>query len=256
MSVGATAVEDAGRARSHEQAIEDTIAAFRAAPDAAVPFYPEWRVRDLIVHVVETHTRGCLVLEHGGTERPTFDVDLSPDAPVDELADALRRTGARLRMAVEACPHPQVWTYGTDRTPRFWLRRMLMEATLHRWDAQSAVTEPRPPDRPVALDGVPEFLDFAVVRKLRETDSPLQGRVALEVDGRRWTLDMGARLVYEGADEDDRAASVAGTPEDTWLWLNRRVPIASAVHVDDPWGVVADFEEFIGRLGRPTAPRN
>lgn len=255
MTDGHHALDDAARAALHEAAIGDTVRVLREAPDAVVPFYPEWRVRDLVVHIVESHMRGCLVLEAGASERPTFTVDIVADAPLDVLAEALERVGARLREDAVTCEHREVWTLGSDRSPRFWLRRMLMEATLHRWDAESAVGESRPPEPIVAVDGVGEFLDVAVLRKLRTLDAPSGGRVLFRTADRTWLLDMAEPSLRQHTTDTADVSTVAGSPGDMWLWLNRRTPIEAAVAVEDASGAVARFEALISRFGRPAEPR-
>lgn len=84
-------------------------------------------------------------------------------APAEEVAsDPLgwhRRWGAELVSSLAAGdPSERIVTWAGHRTRYFWFRRAAQELTVHRWDAEHAVTATRPIDTAVALDGIDEFL--------------------------------------------------------------------------------------------------
>lgn len=45
-------MDDETREHCHADAIAALSVALRRAPDAAVGYYPEWTLRDLVVHVI------------------------------------------------------------------------------------------------------------------------------------------------------------------------------------------------------------
>jgi uncharacterized protein (TIGR03083 family) len=129
-----------------------------------------------------------------------------------------------------AAPQQTVWTFSSlgDRRVSWWRRRLAVETSIHRWDAQHAVAvEGGPPATPldadVAAAGIEEFVtEFLPGLLDSRTDSP-SGKVHLlltDAAPKRW-LD----LDQLGSDEpvDAQAdATVSGTASDVLLWLTNR----------------------------------
>jgi uncharacterized protein (TIGR03083 family) len=201
-------------------------------PSAAVPTCPGWTVRDLVTHVGGGHRWATtLVAERLASPQPRG-TDEAPEDPAEwtewltsgagALADAVREVGAD-------CP---VWTWQRDRTAGFWLRRMLHDELVHRFDAdlvagglgdvaadlaadgvsdmlETAATLSRLADRPTdftALAGAGETLRFAA------TDCPAAWIAERATDGVTWHEADGAAGV-----------SVSAPVRELLLLLNRRI---------------------------------
>ena len=111
----------------------------RQTPERVVPQYPTWTMRDLVVHTAEVHGRTAAVCESLPAER-IAGAELPQEAdPFEWAAEQLARMLEGLAMAD---PDAHVWTFVDDPALRFWIRRMVVETGVHRWDAHSAVGEP------------------------------------------------------------------------------------------------------------------
>ena len=59
-------------------------------------------------------------------------------------------------------PDTPVWNWSPRPDAGFYFRRMLHETSVHRWDAENAVSDTRPVDGEQGRDGVDEFFDFVL----------------------------------------------------------------------------------------------
>lgn len=234
-------------------AVDDLTAALEAAPDAAVPAYPSWTVRDLAVHVVRICTIAAAALRSGVIARPEVDLPVTRDSSPDVLGATLRDALQQAFDALDDCPQDRVWGAGSARHPSFWGRRLLREAVLHRWDAQQAATGAHPPERAVALELIDEFLATDVTRALAAPDHGRCGELTIRAGERRWTVDLADGTVHTGRHDSPgrTGATIHGDPASVWLWLVRRRPLPAAVEFDDVDGVVASFTELVDGFGRP-----
>ncbi len=176
----------------------------RSAPETVVPQYPSWTLRDLALHVATVHGRTagiCRTLAQEGIDTPELPSGMDP---VDWAQLALKDLVQTLS---EADPDALVWTFGTDKRLRFWVRRMVIETGVHRWDAEAAVERPRPLLELVAADGLDEFTDFYLGRL---GDVPTIELLATDLD-RSWRYGPG-----------DPTALVRGTASDLFLRLMSR----------------------------------
>lgn len=139
--------------------------ASRIMKESARPvwLYPSWIIRDLAIHLGTVHRRASHVLANESQHRPSSKCLSAPSAP-SELAEWLKRGAASLLDRFNECTATRVWTFGTDTSPRFWLRRMATETTLHRWDADHAAGDPSSPSPELAIDAIDEFLDVYLRR--------------------------------------------------------------------------------------------
>lgn len=224
----------------------------QSAPDARVPAYPEWDLRDLAVHVVRVYRMGIGALTNDTLERPPPDLPISPDDDLATIVDGVRQALDAAEAALDGCPHPRVWTPAGPREPHFWQRRFLREAVLHRWDAEQAVGAPTVPADEPALELVDEFLDSDIVRAFADDDSTLSGAVTIRSGDGRWTVDMEHRTVTRDA---RAAATISGAPPAVWLWLMGRDELPGTVSVDGDDGSIGVFTGLVGDLKRPS-PRH
>ncbi|MFV2063994.1 MAG: maleylpyruvate isomerase family mycothiol-dependent enzyme [Chloroflexota bacterium] len=127
------------------------------APDRVVPHYPTWTLRDLVSHVASVHARTTIIC----TTLPQTNVSAvrSPKGrdPFDWYAETLPEMIGALRVADADA---DVWTLFEDRSLATWQRRMLIETSVHRWDAQQAIEEPQPLPSIVSGSGLDEFSDL------------------------------------------------------------------------------------------------
>lgn len=196
--------------------------------DAPVPACPGWTARDLLEHV-------GLVFRHkvesirSASEPPwplsgmdTSDVRrLVTEETATLLAELQQRGPREIR---------HTW-FPDDRSNGFWFRRMALEATVHRVDAEQAAggSVTRIEDE-VALDGIDEFLTVFVGGPWWDDDEELSGfpvdaRVRITADGRSWTVALSEREVLV-TPEDDAPVDLAveGSPHEVYLWMWGRAP--------------------------------
>ena len=57
-----------------------------------------------------------------------------------------------------------MWTWSHRQEAGFFIRRMVHETAVHRWDAEGAAGTTSPIDPPLASDGIDEYFELAVPR--------------------------------------------------------------------------------------------
>lgn len=190
----------------------------RQTPERVVPQYPTWTMRDLAVHVAEVHGRTGAICETLATERISGPVLPSDEDPFDWAAEQLARMLEGLAMAD---PEAHVWTFVDDPSIGFWIRRMLVETGVHRWDAHSAVGEPVELLTRVSAHGLDEFSELYLPR--------LGDVQTIELTA----TDLGRSWRYG---EGEPAARIEGEASDLFLRLMSRpgvqLPAAWANAVD------------------------
>jgi uncharacterized protein (TIGR03083 family) len=130
-------------------------------PDIPVPTCPGWTIASLIKHAGGVHRWAAAMVRVGATARldpRTLDLGLPPAAT--EYPDWLAAGAGPLVTALrEAEPDRPMWAWGADQHARFWSRRMLLETTVHRADAELALGRSPEIDAAVAIDGLDELLE-------------------------------------------------------------------------------------------------
>lgn len=124
-----------------------------------VPSCPDWDAADLAWHLAEVHDFWTWII----TNRPAGPDDYrEPQRPAsyDEVLAALDQRTAGLVAALEtADPKETAWTWSTEQSVGFTLRRQAHEALIHRLDAELTAGEVTELDARLAADGVQEALD-------------------------------------------------------------------------------------------------
>ncbi|MEU9292505.1 maleylpyruvate isomerase family mycothiol-dependent enzyme [Streptomyces sp. NPDC048266] len=188
-------------------------AAEAAGPDAEVPTCPGWRVRDLLRHTTMVHRWATTHVAEGHTTYQPGDGEPALDG--GELLAHYREGHAGLVAALRAAPETlECWTFLPAPSPlAFWARRQTHETTVHRADAESALTAgPGPVDPRVAADGIDELLrgfhgrDRSRVR----TPEPRTLRVRATDTGDVWTVRLSATEPPRTEREARPAGGVAG----------------------------------------------
>ncbi|MCX4986694.1 maleylpyruvate isomerase family mycothiol-dependent enzyme [Streptomyces sp. NBC_00572] len=236
-------LETAGRALA--------VAAAEAGPDAEVPTCPGWRVRDLLRHTSMVHRWATdLVVEAHTTYRPDGG-ETTLDG--DELLAFFREGHAALVAALRAAPESlECWTFLPAPSPlTFWARRQAHETTVHRADAESALTAgPGPVESSVAVDGIDELLlhfhgrDRSRVR----TAGPRTLRVRATDTGEVWTVRLSATEPPRTERGDGATGAVdaelVGAADRLYLALWNRLPFDAMTFTGD---------EEIARVWRETS---
>lgn len=208
------------------------VAATEAAgPGAPVPTCPGWTVADLTWHLAEVlHFWAGIV----GEQRDTWEGYVEPERPAADGAltafyrDRLEHTLTVLAAADPAQPN---WTWASDHTAGFVIRRMAQETAVHLADAQLAAGQPAAIDAALASDGIDEFLEHF----LNATNGAVGGSVHLhctDVAG-EWTVreeEGGFAVTREHAKGD---CALRGAASDILLALWRRAPLSACDVVGD-----------------------
>ncbi|MFE7275136.1 maleylpyruvate isomerase family mycothiol-dependent enzyme [Streptomyces sp. NPDC057623] len=149
----------------HRTAVAAETARFVAAvKDAdlatAVPGCPGWNLADLVKHTGSVQRWFSTLLLARIQEPPRKrEVDLRLPERADGYADWLAESATVAADAFAATdPDLPMWAWGGDQHARFWARRMLFETLVHRADAELALGLRPAVDRPLAVDGIDEFL--------------------------------------------------------------------------------------------------
>lgn len=172
------------------------------ALDAPVAACPGWTVERLIRHIGRIHVWAASFLALGpdGGEPDAGPVPPEGPAILPWYREALDGLLAELD---RHDPSEPVGSFAGPTDVAFWLRRQAHEASVHRWDAEDAVTpggaSPVPTD--VAVDGIDEWLSLFVPRFL-----------TVKGDGVPTDL-VGATLHIHCTDD--------GLPDGTGEWLLR-----------------------------------
>lgn len=181
-----------------DRAVDEFVDVVESAEDLAVPVpgCPDWALAGLVDHVRFVHWWAAHAITEGDPRGVAPDVGRDKDALVagyvaaaEHLLDVLRASD----------PQAPAWTFGTDATVQFWLRRQVHEVTLHLRDALGAVGrgEEWSVDPALAWDGVDEVATMFYPRQVRlERTAPLAGTLRLEATDVDESLDLGQGEPY------------------------------------------------------------
>lgn len=148
------------------------VAARSAGLDAPIEHCPGWTMQRLVSHTAKVFQRTAVVVAEGLMAPPSNDrfTQFSRDEVVfDQFAEVLDDLVDTLRTAV---PNAPSWNFtGEDLTNAFWVRRMLNEAAVHRWDAQHAAGPAEGFAPELAVDIIDELL-FVLMPVLSSSKNP------------------------------------------------------------------------------------
>ncbi|MEP7113040.1 MAG: maleylpyruvate isomerase family mycothiol-dependent enzyme [Ilumatobacteraceae bacterium] len=207
-------------------------AAEEAGLDAPVPTCPGWTVNDLVLHVGEVHRWATAAVANKATKLG----DVPPDSrgPLPGPADTVDwfcQGAVTLRdTLVAADPCVEYAAFLTDPVQPsllFWARRQTFETTVHRVDAESAVSRCAALAPDVAIDGIDEFLTGFLPRSRTplRADAPHCLQIAPDYSDQRWTVSISGEMpetVRRAADAD---CTVSGPASDIYLALWNRAPL-------------------------------
>ncbi|QZY30560.1 maleylpyruvate isomerase family mycothiol-dependent enzyme [Nocardioides coralli] len=128
-------------------------------PSARVPGCPDWNAADLLWHLTEVQDFWAHVVTHRPKAPDDYPDPKRPSGHTEMLAVFDERSRA-LQDALAAAEAPdEAWTWSTEQTVGFIMRRQALEALVHRVDAEQAAGAESPLDAALAADGVDEVLD-------------------------------------------------------------------------------------------------
>jgi uncharacterized protein (TIGR03083 family) len=139
-------------------------------PEMPLPTCPQWTVRDLVTHVGTGHRWATAIVQDHGSTPPPYVIVNAPHGS-GRWAQWLTGGARRLAEAVRASgPDRPVWTWRTETTAEFWLRKMLHDEIVHRFDVELAANRLGDVSADLAADGVSDLL--ASIAMLSPPDSP------------------------------------------------------------------------------------
>jgi uncharacterized protein (TIGR03083 family) len=143
------------------------------------------------------------------------------------LVDWFQAGAAQLAELFRATdPGERVWTWSADQSVGFWQRMQAIEAAVHRWDAQNAVSAAQPIDADLAADAVAQTFEvMAPARRAVAKAPPGQGErfVFRCTDGPdAWAVRFDGDAVLLGAPQGSYDIQISGTASDLALFLWQR----------------------------------
>lgn len=201
---------------------------------ASVASCPGWSVADLVWHLTEVHHFWRTIV---GEQRTTWEGYQQPPRPNDDDVLSEYRDGFDATFSVLCAADPQQsnWTWSSDHSAGFVIRRMAQETGVHRWDAEAAAGRDTPIDATLASDGVDEFLAH-MLGDVAADALAVGGSVHLhctDVPGEwmiRPTEAGGLNVIREHAKGD---AAMRATASDLLLVLWRRLSVAQVEVIGD-----------------------
>ncbi len=239
-----------------------------ADPGGPVPTCPEWRVGDLVHHLVCVQSFWAAVVRGAVVEDADAERIREPERASDLASQLgqLRAASLRLEKALEQTPPTAAaWTWSSDRTVGFIYRRQALEALVHRLDAEIAVGARTPCDAALAADGVDEGLRIMIGGCPpwgTITADPTRGVLVETTDtAQRWLvrparftgtdpdgqLHDEADIAIDDSGQAEPDARIAGTAEDLLCWIWGRPTTGEIARSGDE----AALEAVTTLVGRP-----
>ncbi len=182
-------------------------------------------------------------------EKAGFPCDSRPE----DIIPFARQSGEDLDAAlVDLKPEETVWTFVPSRqTGAFVFRRLAMETSIHRWDAEEALGIERPFDDDLARDGIDEMLMmFRDDPGYEEAKERRHGqRILLREDPGpgRWLVTFENSGVSVAEEEGDANTSVSGSASDLWLFIMGR-RAAEEMRIEGDKDLAASWGDLAGRF--------
>jgi len=207
-----------------------------------IPTCPGWTLEQLVGHVGRGHRWAAEIIRRRLLE-PIPMKELVPPAHPDERREWLTTGAGLLADAVRAAgPQQPVWTWQKDQSAGFWLRRLLHDEVVHRFDAELAVGIEGDLAADLAADGVSDVLNTASTLSRPDLGiaPPFAGLVgageslqfiATDADlgsSGEWSITRGPAGVTWRRGSDRAQVTVRGPALQLLLLLNRRLSVAAA----------------------------
>jgi|TARA_B110000438_G_scaffold133857_1_gene129596 uncharacterized protein (TIGR03083 family) len=141
--------------------------------DASVPAVAGWTLRELTIHIGGVWAFVSRSVAQGRSIDPEHGVATwgmaQANRPTTENLAAWHSLQAQnlQKVIYSLKPEQNVWSSNLmDPTASYWMRRMCVEAAIHRWDAQSVTSTGSEIDVELAIEGIDEFLDFFIPQRI------------------------------------------------------------------------------------------
>ena len=184
---------------------------------------PGWDLEALLVHCAKVWTFvGGSVSARAPIDRASI---TRPDEPLSHwLANAFDGLTEALRART---PAEAVWTFDPRNSSiRFWWRRMAHEATMHRWDAETALgIEPAATEPELAVDAIDELFEFFIPVRQPSVYAGNGQTVhlhATDADG-EWIITRGANGIDVRHAHEKSDVAARGSAQDLMLFVWGRI---------------------------------
>jgi uncharacterized protein (TIGR03083 family) len=211
-----------------------------------VPTCPDWTLEQLVGHVGRGHRWSADIVRRRLLEPIPLQEVVVP-AGADGRSEWLVEGARMLADAVRAAgPEQPVWTWTADRSAGFWLRRMLHDEIVHRFDVEMALGIEGDLAADLAADGVSDILttiatlsspglgygNFAGVLGVGESLQLFATDPGLGTNG-EWSVTCGpAGVSWQHGRDQTADVTVRGASLQLLLLLNRRLSTdAAAVEI-------------------------
>ena len=134
-----------------EQAGRSLIASAEKDLDAIVPTCPEWNNLELLNHMKMVWWFGASQINAGNENERAVPSDEMKNSPLEQLENLLNEF--QDNDFSSPC-----WSWTTNKTVGFWVRRMAHENTVHNWDTEGTLDTRSSISTLLALDGIEEKL--------------------------------------------------------------------------------------------------
>jgi uncharacterized protein (TIGR03083 family) len=204
---------------------------------APVPTCPGWDLGRLVGHLGRVHRMALAVLTTGAMKPAPPDQLEAPPADHDQLRAYFSTSSRELVSTLRSIdPEFPCWTFLSEpHNAAFWIRRQSQEHAVHRFDAESAVSDASPIPADIAIDGIDEYFIIQNLRALpNKPEFALGGSVHLHAidDGLDGTL--GEWMIFHQAgqlvitnEHGKGDAAIRGTASDLLLGLWGRRDLAN-----------------------------
>lgn len=216
--------------------------------DASIGATDDWKLGDLARHIGDVQRWATYVIEHGGPGEPAEDT-----RTVDEAVAAFPTYTAGLLKALDGLdPEAELWNFTSGpQVGAFWLRRQALEVAVHRWDAESAVSDaPTPIPAKVAADVIDEFVHVMMPRVIDRENidvASLPGDVHLHCTDTKgeWTFEIIDGALVATDEHRKSAVAVRGGASDLALFVYGRLG-SEAVEVFGDTDALAAWQQAFG----------
>ncbi|MBW6433470.1 maleylpyruvate isomerase family mycothiol-dependent enzyme [Actinoplanes hulinensis] len=207
-----------------------------------IPTCPDWTLEQMVEHVGRGHRWAAEIIRRRLPEPIAMQEVVVPADP-DERSEWLTAGARMLADAVRVVGAQQpVWTWQRDRSAGFWLRRLLHDEVVHRFDAELALGATGDLAADLAADGVSDVLDTAAALSRPDigVPSPFAGLVgageslqfiATDTDlgsSGEWSIIRSPAGVTWRHGHETAHVTVRGPALQLLLLLNRRLPVETA----------------------------
>jgi uncharacterized protein (TIGR03083 family) len=229
----------------HGLAVERESAAIveglRAGPlNVQVPTCPEWTLVELATHLGQfCGLWSHVICEATGKPKTPFEEPEQDEARAAWFAGWFEeQSGLLMKLLGSVHADTRAWTWDPGQnTAGFIARRAAHELAVHRFDVQSARSDPEPIDGQLAVDGIEEIFALVGAWRASAEDMGVGHNETLHLHASapeaEWTITLspaGPRV-----ERSHRKADLAlrGSASDLELTLYDRPPIGQVEHIGD-----------------------